>query len=128
MANVLGQLVAMFPNIDHLYVHGNNVEPREMASADWLPFFHLFQAVKALHLSGGVAAYIVSALEDTTDKMVDEVFPVLDLIWIDEEENEDCDKPVGSIKRFFSLCQLSSRPVTVVDTENEFLEADRNLL
>ncbi|KAN0131221.1 hypothetical protein V8E53_010925 [Lactarius tabidus] len=80
MADVLGQLVAMFPNIDHLYVHGNNVEPREMASTDWLPFFHLFQAVKALHLSGGVAAYIVSALEDTTDKMVDEVFPVLDLI------------------------------------------------
>jgi hypothetical protein len=38
-----------------------------MESTDWLPFFHLFQAVKALHLSGGVAAYIVSALEDTTD-------------------------------------------------------------
>ncbi|KAN0130999.1 hypothetical protein V8E53_011132 [Lactarius tabidus] len=128
VVDVLGQLVAMFPNLDHLSSHGDNIDPTKMESTDWLPFFHLFQAVKALHLSGGVAAYIVSALEDTTNGMVADVLPALDLIWIDEEENEDCDEPVGSIKRFLSLRQLSGRPVTVVDTEDEFLEADRNPL
>ena len=96
-----------------------------MESTDWLPFFHLFQAVKALHLSGGVAAYIVSALEATND-MVAEVLPALDLIWLEEEGNQESDRPVGSIEGFLSLRQLSGRPVTVVDTEDEFFEADLN--
>ena len=131
MTNVLGQLVPTFPNVDHLSSGGNNFEPRKMESADWLPFFRLFQAVKALHLSGGVAAYIVSALEEATDEMVAEVFPALDLIWLDDEGSEgimEGNEPAGSIERFLSLRQLSGRPVTVVDTEDAFFEADRNPL
>ena len=128
VTEVLGQLLAMFSNIDHLSSFGNNLEPQKMESADWLSFFHLFQAVNALHLSGGVAAYIVSALEDITDEMVTKVFPALDLIWLDKEGGEESDEPVGSIDRFLSLRQLSGRPVTVVDTEDAFLEADRNPL
>jgi hypothetical protein len=128
VADVLGQLVAMFSNVDHLSVRGDNVEPREMESTDWLPFFRLFQDVKALHLSGGVAAYFVSALEDATEEMIAKVFPALDLIWIDEEGRKKRDKPAGSIERFLSFRQLSGRPVTVVDTEDAFFEADRNPL
>jgi hypothetical protein len=128
VVDVLGQLVSTFSNVDHLYVDGDNVEPRQMGSTDWLPFFHLFQAVKALHLSGGVAAYVVSALEDATDEIIAQVFPALDLMWIDEEGKEERDKPAGSIERFLSLRQLSGRPVTVVDTEDAFLEADQNPL
>jgi hypothetical protein len=75
-----------------------------------------------------VTAYIISALEDTTDEMVAEVLPALDLIWLDEEGKEECDKPVGSIERFLSLHQVSGRSVTVVKTEDAFLEADGNHL
>ena len=131
MANVLGQLVATLSNVDHLSSGGNNFEPRKMESTDWLPFFRLFQAVKALHLTGGVAAYIVSALEEATDEMVAEVFPALDLIWLDDEGSEgimEGNEPAGSMERFLSLRQLSGRPVTVVDTEYAFFEADRNSL
>ena len=85
VTDVLGQLVSTFSNVDHLSSHGDNVDSVEIESADWLPFFHLFQAVKALHISGGVAAYIVSALEEATDEMVAQVLPALDLIWLDEE-------------------------------------------
>ena len=73
-----------------------------------------------------MGAYIVSALEEATDEMVAELFPALDLIWLDQEGNQDSDEPVGSIERFLSLRQLSGRPVTVPDTEDEFFEADPN--
>ena len=126
VTNVLGQLVATFSNVDHLSSHGDHVDSIEMESTDWLPFFHLFQAVKVVHLSGGVAAYIVSALEEATDKMAAEVLPALDLIWLDEEGNQESDRPVGPIERFLSLRQLSGRPVTVMDMEDEFFEADPN--
>ena len=63
--------------------------------------------------------------------MVAEVFPALDLIWLDDEGSEgimEGNEPAGSIERFLSLRQLSGRPVTVVDTEDAFFEADRNPL
>ncbi|KAH8980991.1 hypothetical protein EDB86DRAFT_2977937 [Lactarius hatsudake] len=93
-----------------------------MGIADWLPFFHLFAAVETLHLSGGVVAYIVSALEDPANskEMVTDVFPALHLIWLDEMDNWGCDEPAGSIERFLAMRQLTGFPVTVVDTEDEF--------
>ncbi|KAH8996950.1 hypothetical protein EDB86DRAFT_3243223 [Lactarius hatsudake] len=100
-----------------------------MDTTDWLPFFRLFPAVETLHLSGGVATYIASALEDTAnpEEIITDVLPALRLIWLDEatdgvgeDEDEDRNEPVGSIEQFLSLRRLSGRPVTVVDTEDEF--------
>ncbi|KAH9037710.1 hypothetical protein EDB84DRAFT_1577534 [Lactarius hengduanensis] len=125
VSHVLYQLVPTFSNVDHLYAHGGHVS-RQMNVANWLPFFRLFLAVETLHLSGGVAAYITSALEDGADseEMTTNVFPALHLIWLGETtnfyEDSDCDEPVGPIERFLSSRQLSGRPVTVVDTEGEF--------
>ena len=47
---------------------------------------------------------------------------------LDVEENEECDKPVGTGPRFLSLRQLSGLPVTVVNMEDEFFEDDQDLL
>ncbi|KAH9161029.1 hypothetical protein EDB89DRAFT_2235302 [Lactarius sanguifluus] len=126
VAHVLGQLVPLFSKVDHLDAHGDHVHSREIDITDWLPFFSLFAAVKTLHLSGGVAAYITSALEDAADPedMITDVFPVLRLIWLDkaaeDEDEDDDDEPVGSIEQFLSMRQLSDHPVTVVGTEDEF--------
>ncbi|KAH9011540.1 hypothetical protein EDB83DRAFT_2680688 [Lactarius deliciosus] len=119
---VLGQLVPTFSHVDHLDAHGDNVDSRRMDIADWLPFFRLWLAVETLHLFGGVAAYIVSALEGAaiSEEMVTNVFPELQLIWLDEMENEACDEPVGSIERFLAMRELTGFPVALVDTEDEF--------
>jgi hypothetical protein len=69
--------VALFSNVDHLYAYGDLVDTSEIRTTDWLPFFRLIPAVRALRLSGGVATSIVSALEDTTEDMVTDVFPAL---------------------------------------------------
>ncbi|KAN0131226.1 hypothetical protein V8E53_010930 [Lactarius tabidus] len=139
LVQVLSQLVAVFSKVDHLIVSGFYITSRDMDLTEWLPFFRLFPAVEALNLCQGVAAYITSALEDTADiensEMATDVFPALYLMWLemndsDDEDNdaEDRDKPVGSMERFLSLRQRSGHPVTVVTTEDEFNEADRNPL
>ena len=139
VAHVLSQLVATFSKVDHLTADGDHVFSREMDITQGLPFFRLFPAVVALHLSGGVGAYIASALEDTADPEetvgVPDVSPALHLIWLDERndgdsepENGHYDEPVGSTEGFLSLRRLSGRPVTVVDTQEKFDKAYRKFL
>ncbi|KAH9012060.1 hypothetical protein EDB85DRAFT_2224098 [Lactarius pseudohatsudake] len=94
------------------HAHGDNVDSTEiMYITDWLPFFSLFSAVKKLHLSGGITAYIVSALDDPDNSGDGHQY---------EMDNEAGDKPVESIERFLAIRQLDGFPVTVVDTEDEF--------
>ena len=127
VVGILGQLAAVFPNVVHLFARGDHVDSAEIGLAEWLPFFRLFPSVEALHLSEGVAACIASALEETADseQVVTDVFSALHLIWLDEDGYEDDYEPVGSIERFLSLRQLSGRPLTVVNTREEFLNANR---
>ncbi|KAH9029663.1 hypothetical protein EDB85DRAFT_1965396 [Lactarius pseudohatsudake] len=122
VVQALGQLSPTFSHVDHLDAHGDDVELSEVDMVDWVPFFHLFPAVETLHLSGGVEAYIVSALDDpaNSEDMVTDVFPELHLIWLDDMDNNGLDEPVGSIERFLAVRQLTGFPVTVVDTEDEF--------
>ena len=127
-AHILSQVASTFSNVDHLSAHGDQDGLYGMHSTEWLPFLRQFPAVETLHLSGGVAAYIVSALEHNAD-LVTDVLPALHLIWLEDEENDVGDVPVGSMEKFLSLRRLSGRPVTVVDTYDEFVEAaDRNPL
>ena len=125
VVNVLDRLVGLFSNVDHLSTHGSCLEWRDMGDLDsieWLQFLHLFPAVETLHLSGDVVPYIASALDDIAEEMLTEVVPALHLLWLDEEDRGGVDKRVGSMKRFLYLRQLSGRPVTVVNTEDEFDE------
>ncbi|KAH8994643.1 hypothetical protein EDB83DRAFT_2477472 [Lactarius deliciosus] len=124
VVQVLGQLSPTFSHVDHLDAHGDEVELSGTNIVDWIPFFHLFHAAETLHLSGGVIAYIVSALEDlaNSEEMVTDVFPAVHLIWLDDMDNNDFDEPVGSIEQFLAMRQLTGFLVTIVDTEDEFSE------
>jgi len=118
MAHVLGQLVAMLSNVGHLFVHGDHEDfGREEDTDEWLPLLRLFPAVEALRVSGGLEGDIASVLEDIAEEMVTEVLPALHLLWL-----VDNSEPVGSTERFLSLRQLSGRPVTIVNTQDEFVE------
>ncbi|KAH9037714.1 hypothetical protein EDB84DRAFT_1129828 [Lactarius hengduanensis] len=122
VVQVLGQLAHTFSHLDHLDAHGDNVESIDVDIAQWLPFFHLFPVVETLHLSGGVTAHMVDALEDlaNSEEMVADVFPALHLIWLDDMDSDVGDESVGSIERFLAMRQLTGFPVTVVYTEDEF--------
>ncbi|KAH9169301.1 hypothetical protein EDB89DRAFT_1489953 [Lactarius sanguifluus] len=121
VVQVLGQLHP-FSHVDHVDAHGYNVESNDIDIAEWLPFFHLFPVVETLHLSGGVTAFIVSALEDlaNSEEMATDVFSAVHLIWLDDMDDDGSDEPVKSIERFLAMRQLTGFPVTVVDTEDEF--------
>jgi len=84
-------------------------------------------------------------LEDIAEEMVTEVLPALHLLYLEVNHDDDSDievydsdsvidydyvynsyfddfEPVGSTDRFRSLHQLSGRPVTIGNTEDEFVE------
>ncbi|KAH9169000.1 hypothetical protein EDB89DRAFT_2073419 [Lactarius sanguifluus] len=115
VVHVLGELVAMTSKVDHLQVSfsppSNPIQVGQ--EGEWLPLLHLFSAVEVLEVSGGSAGCIAAALEDTAEETPTILLPELQLLWL-----EDCKKP----ERFLSSHQLSGRPITIVDTRDEFVE------
>ena len=131
MADVLDGFAATFSKVDDLFVRGD-LATTGTAIHRWEPYFGLFPAVKTLRLSGGVAVLITSALEGTPEEMAANVWSALRLIWLieceDEEEDEDEDdwkQQVGLMERFLSLRQHFGCPVTILDMDNEVVEAEQ---
>lgn len=83
-------------------------------TSDLLPLLHLFPTVEELRVSGALAEYVATVLENTAEETVIEVMPALKSLWLSND-----DKPVRSIERFLSLRQLSGRPITVGNTQDE---------
>ena len=73
--------------------------------------------MQTLHVSPGLAEHVARALEH----MVAEVFPSLDLIFLEGQ-------PASSVEKFLAARKFSGRPVTVVGTEREFNERVKALL
>ncbi|KAH9013160.1 hypothetical protein EDB83DRAFT_2680384 [Lactarius deliciosus] len=107
MAYVLGQLVPMLSNVAHLSVLG------EHDVGDMLPLLCLFPAVEVMDARRKAAGYIASALEDIAEEMVTEVLPALELLLLDGDDNK--------LEGFLSLRRLSGRPVTIFNTQDEFV-------
>ncbi|KAH9044998.1 hypothetical protein EDB84DRAFT_1469314 [Lactarius hengduanensis] len=107
VVHVLGHLVAMTSNVGHLRVGQDLLE-----SDEWLPILRLLSAVEVLEASVGLAGCIASALEDTAEETL---LPALQLLWL---EDDNCNKP----ERFLSSRQHSGRPVTIANTQEEFVK------
>ena len=137
MAHLIGRFSSTFSKVDDLFAHGDN--PVQTGGTDitkWLPLFRLFPAVETLRLSGRLAVYVTSALEDATEEMVTDVFPALSLIriaeseagpgppWDKAEDADDWMEQVGSMKRFLSLRQLSGCSIRVINPEDELAEVE----
>ena len=71
--------------------------------------------MKSLYVSQKLAPHTALALENITRGFFAEASPSLDLIYLEGQ-------PASSIEKFVTICQLSDRPVTVIDSEAEFEE------
>ena len=90
MTRVLGQLGAsMVSDVGQLSVNAigeQYVEEYRMDNTQWIPLFHLFPAVGALHVTGDVAGHITSALQDIAEESVTEVLPALQSLQLGDDE------------------------------------------
>ena len=122
MVHLLGQLITMLSNVHHLSISAHvscGWEQDISENAEWLTLRRLFPAVEVMEVHGELAGSVASALEDTAEDMVTMLLPKLQVLWsTDEEDNET----VGSTERFLSLRQQSGRSVTIVNTQDEFVE------
>ncbi|KAH9169040.1 hypothetical protein EDB89DRAFT_2073463 [Lactarius sanguifluus] len=120
MVHVLGQLAAMTSSVGHLRVSFRDPTiPRQVGKdlleSEWLPLLCLFSAVEVLEVSGGLEGCIASALEDTAEETLNILLPAFQLLWL---EDDNCNKP----EQFLSSRQHSGRPVTIANTQEEFVE------
>ena len=114
MTRVLRQLGAMLSDVGQLAVKDAEQEKKYyLDNNQWLPLLHLFPAVEALHVTGWVAGYIAEELQDVAEDRVTEVLPALHSLWLGSGAEL-------AESRFLSLRQLSGRPVTVVDIQDQF--------
>jgi len=136
MAHLIGQLAAVFSKVDDFFAHGDNeVQSGRMGLTKWRPLFRRFPALETLRLSGQLAVYVASALEDTTEETVTDVLPALRMIRIaecvdgyPEDKDDDADdwmEQVGSMERLLSLRELSGCPVRVIHPEDELAEVEQ---
>jgi len=116
MVDLLSKLVGMLSNVRHLSLPNAS---GDYESTEWLPLLRLFSAVEVLEVCGELAEYIAAALDDIAEEMVTVLLPALQLLCL-VDDNEK--RPLGSTERFRSLRQLSCRPVTIVTTQDEFVE------
>ena len=115
MAQVLSQLSPTLSIVNHLTLHAEPEDPPLEGTDDveWPHLLHQFSAVTTLHVSHKLARHVALALENITGGIFAEALPSLDCIYLEGQ-------PASSIEKFVAIRQLSSRPVTVIDTEEEF--------
>ncbi|KAH9171714.1 hypothetical protein EDB89DRAFT_1969713, partial [Lactarius sanguifluus] len=117
----IAQLLSHFPttlsNVIHLNLVAYEADHclEDIGDVGWPLLLRQFSAVQTLRLSPALAWNVALALEDITGKLVDEVLPSLDLVWIVSQR-------APFIEKFFATRMLCGLPVTVVDTETEFNE------
>jgi hypothetical protein len=111
MAQLLGQFPAKLFTVVRLESHLEAYDYEFLENTDdvqWPHLFHQFSATQMLHVCRELAGRVALALE-----MFADVLPSLDLLCLAGE-------PESSIEKFVAARRLSDRPVTVVDTEEDF--------
>lgn len=118
IAQVFSQLSTVLSHVVHLKLsHLQHAAKVGRYRDEWLHLLCQFSTIQMLHVSQDFcfAWYIAFVLEDMTGERVVEVLPVVDLIYLHGE-------PMSRVEKFLAVCQLSGRPVIIIDTEAKFDE------
>ncbi|KAI9437232.1 hypothetical protein H4582DRAFT_2077629 [Lactarius indigo] len=112
MIQVFSQRSAMLSRV----VHFKLSRFRTNASRhEWVLLLRLFSAARTLYVAQEFAGRFARVLESIAGEMVAEVLPVLDLIYLENQQ-------VSALERFLEARQLSGQPITIVDTKAKFYE------
>ncbi|KAH9176083.1 hypothetical protein EDB89DRAFT_2065859 [Lactarius sanguifluus] len=124
MIQLLTQLKStlIISNVRHLSIAAFDERPLSMRGnldpAEWLAFFHPFVAVETLRVCDRLAGLVVTLLEDSTEDMVAEVLPALQMLNLEGQPLTS-----GALHKFVAGRRLSGRLVAV-DNSWENLPCD----
>jgi len=126
VANCLGHLDIMLSNVQYLSIKNYNERMKPegkhpaLKNINWLLLLRSFSAVEVLHVSGGLVEHVASALEDTTEEMVVQVLPALQVLWLDNDQDKK--EKSKSVERFLSSRGKFGHPVVMAQSSDEFME------
>ena len=118
IAQVLNHFSAALSNVVHLNLELALAEDPQLESTDyveWLHLFNQFPTVQTLHVSQRIAGHVALVLEDISRDTGAQVLPILNLLYL-------AGQPASSIDKFVAARRLYDRPVTVIETEAEFVQ------
>jgi len=120
MAQVFSGISATLSNVVHLELEAKeHLEGTEYV--DWLHLLLQFSTVQTLHVRRALAEDVARPLDRITGEMATQVLPSLDLIYL-------AGQPASSVGNFVAARQLSGRPVTVINSEPEFIQRVRSYI
>jgi len=129
MIIVLSHLAIILSEVRHLSIKDTGPEDQKVTvllsvtlGVSWLPIFLSFPAVYVIHVTPSLAGDISCALKDTPDDIVAEVFPALQVLWLDVHSRRHKRELMGTTRRFLSLREQSDLPVAIVYSRDEFVE------
>jgi len=124
MAQIFSQQLPLLPHVEQLEIRQSRSgsgwkDDPDMDSSQWLELFRLFVAAQSLHVSEELVSPVTRALQDLTEQMATEVFPVLQTLFLEGLEPSG---PVHeAIKSFATARQLSHQPVVIQRWERQEL-------
>ena len=118
VAQVLSEFSVTLSNVGHLKLEDQLEDDHQIdgtEDVEWLHLLHRFATAQSLYVSRKLAAHVALALEQVTWETVAGVLPSLEMIYL-------AGQPESSIEKFIAACTTSGLSVTVVSSENEYLE------
>ena len=121
ISRALDHLSPVLSNVAHIKIDfsSSSLELEDMDDIEWLQLLHPFSSVQTLIVSGPFSGHVSHALEDSSGGMGAEVLPALEMLCLEGQ-------PVSSFHKFIAARSESGRPVTTIDTREEFEERLRS--
>ena len=121
ISRALDHISPVLTNVAHIKISfsSTSLELEDMDDIEWLQFLRPFSSVQTLIVSGPFSGHVSRALEDSSGGMGAEVLPALEMLCLEGQ-------PVSSFHKFIAARSESGRPVTTIDTREEFEERLRS--
>ncbi|KAH9167656.1 hypothetical protein EDB89DRAFT_106735 [Lactarius sanguifluus] len=109
MGQVISQVPLMHSNVGRLIINSGYYKEWKIGDrVQWLELFRPFVSVRALGVSEELSWSIPLALKNVTEEMAAQVFPALELLYLENQ-------PAEAVKKFLAVRQSLGRPVTFLN-------------
>ena len=122
LTNMLGFMSPILSDVVHCTIDSVDFMVESVSDRDWLQLLLQLSSVQTLFVFNNISGLISRALASADMGTITETLPALQLICLEEKEEGEEHRHTPSIHKFLVVRRESGRPVTFVETKEEFEE------